>query len=218
MRPLVIVPYRDRPTHLNCFLLYMNKMYPELRIVVVEQVDNGPWNKGLLFNAAYRELVQGNGMYMILHDVDFIPVYGEVDYSYYELPTMIAGRASQFDYKLLYRQFFGGVVVLPPEMYEKVNGFSNLFRGWGGEDDMLYRSFVQKGIQPQIKDGKFECFTHPRLDVRGADKNNPDYLHNLALCTSPRNFSEGLSTAEYKVAEKTKHKDHIHLKIDTSGQ
>ncbi|KAJ8306817.1 hypothetical protein KUTeg_014901, partial [Tegillarca granosa] len=32
-----------------------------------------------------------------------------------------------------------GVVVLTKEQYKKVNGFSNLFFGWGGEDDDFYQ-------------------------------------------------------------------------------
>lgn len=209
MQPLVLVTYRDRPTHLKCFLLYMRDTYPDLHIAVIEQDDNLKWNKGLLFNAGYKELSKDYD-YVILHDVDFIPVKDRVDYSYCNVPTMIAGEASQFGYTMCYPQFFGGVVVLSKEHFELVNGFSNKFRGYGGEDDLFYRSFTAKGITPAIKKGRFECFEHPR------PKEPMDYVHNLKLLQNGRDFSEGLSTAEYEITNTSNcYKNYIHLKIKT---
>lgn len=43
-------------------------------------------------------------------------------------------------FRLMYRDLFGGASMLTTEMMEKVNGFSNVYFGWGGEDDdMSYR-------------------------------------------------------------------------------
>lgn len=216
MRALVLISYRDRVTHLNCLLLYMRRYFPDLQLAVIEQVDNGPWNKGLLYNAGYRELAQDYD-YIILHDVDWVPVVGRVDYSSCNIPTMIGSEASQFNYHLLYHAFFGGVIVLSKDHYELINGFSNQFRGYGGEDDLLYQSFKQKGIATGIKSGRFECFSHPRPDIRpgGANFNDPDYQHNLKLCTTPRDFNEGLSTSRYQVVSKGIFPECIHLKINT---
>ena len=38
-------------------------------------------------------------------------------------------------YKLPYKELFGGVSSLSHDLMVKVNGFSNQFWGWGGEDD-----------------------------------------------------------------------------------
>ena len=43
-----------------------------------------------------------------------------------------------FIYSLPYGHFFGGVEALSREHFELINGFSNIFWGWGGEDDNLY--------------------------------------------------------------------------------
>jgi hypothetical protein len=32
----------------------------------------------------------------------------------------------------------GGAFAVPGELFEKINGFSNLYYGWGGEDDDVY--------------------------------------------------------------------------------
>ena len=39
---------------------------------------------------------------------------------------------------MLYTTYFGGVSGMTREQYEAINGFSNSFFGWGGEDDDLY--------------------------------------------------------------------------------
>lgn len=43
--------------------------------------------------------------------------------------------------RLPYATIFGGVGAFTREDFEKVNGFSNLYFGWGGEDDDLYRRY-----------------------------------------------------------------------------
>jgi hypothetical protein len=183
-----------------------------MHIAVIEDIGNSPWNKGLLFNIGY-ELLAKDHKYLILHDVDFIPVVGKVDYSYCPVPTMIAGESSQFDYRLTYPTFFGGVVILSKEHYQLVNGFSNLFKGYGGEDDLLYRSFIKKGITPSTKNGRFECFAHPR------PKREDEYQHNLRVLAAGRDFTEGLSTITnmYDIMSIEKDSNYTHIKVRTNG-
>ena len=45
---------------------------------------------------------------------------------------------SHSDHRLFYATYFGGVSALSKEQVEKVNGNSNLYFGWGCEDDDLY--------------------------------------------------------------------------------
>lgn len=215
---LVLVTYRDRPTHLECLVGQLQRHWPELTIAVIEQADTNKWNKGLLYNIGYK-LLAGDYDYLILHDVDFIPVYDQVDYSPTPVPCMLAGAASQFDYRLYYPTFFGGVVTCSKEHYELINGFSNKFLGYGGEDDGVYQSFVQKGIRPTYKMGRYECFQHPKPDIRpgSAFYNSEEYQHNLKLCTSPRDFAEGLSDCinwieDYNISTS---EGYIHVKINT---
>ena len=42
-------------------------------------------------------------------------------------------------FRLPYASIFGGVGSFTKEQFENINGFSNKFWGWGGEDDDLYR-------------------------------------------------------------------------------
>jgi len=41
-----------------------------------------------------------------------------------------------------YTEIFGGVTAFKPEHFELVNGFSNRYYGWGGEDDDMYNRSV----------------------------------------------------------------------------
>jgi predicted glycosyltransferase involved in capsule biosynthesis len=43
-------------------------------------------------------------------------------------------------YRLAYQELVGGVLNMRTEHFQKVNGYSNLYWGWGAEDDdMAYR-------------------------------------------------------------------------------
>ena len=45
-------------------------------------------------------------------------------------------------YRLPYATIFGGVGAFVKDDFQKLNGFSNLFFGWGGEDDDLYKRLL----------------------------------------------------------------------------
>jgi predicted glycosyltransferase involved in capsule biosynthesis len=42
------------------------------------------------------------------------------------------------NYTLLYNTLFGGVTSMSRKHFESVNGYSNQFWGWGGEDDDMW--------------------------------------------------------------------------------
>ncbi len=47
-------------------------------------------------------------------------------------------------YTRFYEFLIGGVLLLTLDMYKRVNGFSNLYWGWGGEDDDLSLRFIER--------------------------------------------------------------------------
>lgn len=124
MKPVVIVPYRNREEHLKQFAPKM-KEYLECDILVVEQLDNKPFNRGALLNIGFLE-TENDYPYFIMHDVDMIPI--TADYSYPDKPTHIATQCSQFEYKMPYGGYFGGVNLFTKEQFRSVNGFVNTLR------------------------------------------------------------------------------------------
>ncbi len=86
---------------------------------------------------------------LILHDVDLIP---EDDGNFYTCetknPKHTTSRVRPLDSKNGYIRYYefliGGVLLLTFDMYKTLNGFSNLFWGWGGEDDDLALRLIQR--------------------------------------------------------------------------
>ena len=39
------------------------------------------------------------------------------------------------------------MTAFPPKTYQTINGFSNLFFGWGGEDDNIGKRCLNKGFR-----------------------------------------------------------------------
>jgi len=71
-----------------------------------------------------------------------IPV--DVDYSYSDIPLHLATEFELENDKLKnlsFDDYFGGVTMFSKTAFEKINGYSNLYWGWGFEDDdLLFRS------------------------------------------------------------------------------
>ena len=66
------------------------------------------------------------------------------------------------DYRKEYSILVGGVIVYRPENFELVNGYSNLYWGWGAEDDEMFIRLKKTKImfdRPQ-KSTKYKMLTH----------------------------------------------------------
>jgi hypothetical protein len=206
-RAILLVTYRDRALHLERFISVISEYFSKDQIYVIEQADLSPFNRGMLFNVGFKE-TEHLGDYFIMHDVDLIPLPGKVDYSYCSQPTHLSAHCSQFNYQLPYQNIFGGVITLTPADFNTVNGFPNKYKGWGGEDDALYESFIKKGIIPQRKNCWFESLAHERhID-------NVNYRHNLQLLRNGRDFSDGITSCDYTVISRSEKEHYIHLLVD----
>lgn len=127
-------------------------------IIIVEQDDDKMFNRGKLLNIgatiAEKRLQDKCGGFMaqislclIFHDVDMIPINRHIPYSCIFSPMLLATAAQQFGYKLAYDKYFGGAVAISWDHFVQMNGFSNRFWGWGGEDDDMYSRVTSVGLQ-----------------------------------------------------------------------
>ena len=139
----IVVPYRGREQHLNLFLpkictTLSNQKIP-FEIVIVEQSDNLPFNRGKLLNIGFQRAIELGCTYVAFHDVDMLPL--EVDYSYVDRPTHIATEFTGDIERIVANDYFGGVTLFPINDFKKINGYSNEYWGWGFEDDDLLQRY-----------------------------------------------------------------------------
>jgi hypothetical protein len=142
----IIVPYRNRYEHLQEFkksiIKYLDSnSYENYVIIIVQQDDAKLFNRGMLCNIGFLESQKQKCDYIVIHDVDMIPT--DVDYSFSEIPIHLATDNIPFE------SYFGGITLFPSDLFKKINGFSNLYWGWGFEDDDLRYRCVKNNISFQ---------------------------------------------------------------------
>lgn len=117
---------------------YLQSQQLAYSIIVVEQNDTLPFNRAKMLNYGARFAMDMNIKCLILHDVDLIPISTGNIYACTKRPRHMSSSLDTFRYNLPYRTLFGGAVAILSEQMTKVNGMSNNFYGWGGEDDDFY--------------------------------------------------------------------------------
>lgn len=140
----VIVPYRDRYNHLLSFkksiTKYLKSKGIEFELIIVEQDGANTFNRGKLLNVGFTYAEKLKCDYVAFHDVDMLPF--DVDYSYSDTPVHLATNfvSNSKTKREVFDDYFGGVTIFPVDLFKRINGYSNLYWGWGFEDnDLLYR-------------------------------------------------------------------------------
>ncbi|VVC97420.1 unnamed protein product [Leptidea sinapis] len=122
---------------------FLMKQQIEYGIFIVEQEGNSEFNRAKLMNVGFAESQKqkaGGWQCFIFHDIDLLPLDSRNLYSCPKQPRHMSASIDKLNFKLPYEDIFGGVSAMTLEQFTKVNGFSNKYWGWGGEDDdMFYR-------------------------------------------------------------------------------
>jgi predicted glycosyltransferase involved in capsule biosynthesis len=212
----IIVPYRDREEHLKKFLPAMEECDfldgIDYEILIVEQEDGKPFNRGKLLNIGAIQCHTAS--YYCFHDVDMLPMIS--DYSYVSTPTHLAAEAEQFGFKLPYQGYFGGVTLFDKHSFIKVNGYSNDYWGWGAEDDdVMFRCLVND-VRPSRKNGKYRSLDHNRVILQDLYQENLKKYFEFKNSPNREKIirdikSDGLTTLEYKVLEERDLADKVKL-------
>ena len=153
----IVVPFRQRETFLPNLL---NRLHPLLRkqklryrIFIIEQVDTKPFNRAKLLNVGSVEASKYipnhvwwsypnfktalSSICYVFHDIDLIPTSDATPYSCSKNahPHHLSVFVDTHGGKCVYSEIFGGVSSITAQQMITVNGYSNLYWGWGGEDD-----------------------------------------------------------------------------------
>jgi len=201
----IIIPYRNRFEQLKIFLRHMHPFLQRqrfyYRIFVVEQLFDDPFNRAGLFNIGYTEAIKmAEFDCFVFTDVDLVP---EDDRNYYGCPTSprhMSVAVDKFNYKLPYEAIFGGCGSFKRQHYEDINGMSNLFWGWGGEDDDLFARIKKRGYKltrPAMQIGRYTMVRIHHFQSSQADPNRM----NLLQSSNERMEFDGLNTLKYNLKE-----------------
>ncbi|XP_057705002.1 beta-1,4-galactosyltransferase 3-like isoform X2 [Corythoichthys intestinalis] len=218
----IVIPYRDRASHLRTFLdhlhLFLQRQQIQYKIYVVEQWGRGTFNRGKLLNVGVQEALRdGNWTCIITHDVDLLP---EDDRNIYSCdprnPTHLSVGVDKFNYMLPYTSLLGGVVAIAPDHFKRMNGYSNRFWGWGGEDDDFSARVSlcgMKVVRPPVAFARYKMIVHKN------DKGNAPNPSRMELLKQTRNNwrRDGLNSLNYKLLSKKLEGLYTNLTVDIGG-
>ena len=115
-------------------------------------------------------------------------------------------------FRLPYEGLFGGVSAMTTEHFVKVNGFSNLFWGWGGEDDDMasrikYHKLVISRYPPTV--ARYTMLSHTKA------RPNPN-RYRVMRNGAKRSKVDGLSNLKYKRLDVQLRKLYVHILVEIS--
>ncbi|MBL8835143.1 MAG: galactosyltransferase [Alphaproteobacteria bacterium] len=220
----IVLPYRNRPQQLARFIPHLvayfqrDKLDKDIpwRLTIVEQVPGKPFNRGLIKNIGFL-LTEADHDYVCFHDVDYLPIWA--DYSYCPSPARLiwyGAELTPFDpavdglMKADWNTCFGGVITFPMADFRRINGYSNLYWGWGYEDTELRIRTVAEGLQIVHRDGTYEPIYHVnegwkdyKTPTEENVRNREIFLRRRDTLALTREYrQEGLNTASYRVVER----------------
>ncbi|SPP74660.1 beta-1,4-N-acetylgalactosaminyltransferase bre-4 [Drosophila guanche] len=177
----IVVPFRDRYAHLSVFLRnihpFLMKQRIAYRIFIVEQTNGKPFNRAAMMNIGYLEALK---LYQwdcfIFHDVDLLPLDDRNLYNCPRQPRHMSVAIDTLNFKLPYRTIFGGVSAMTREHFQAVNGFSNSFFGWGGEDDDMSNRLKHANLfisRYPVNIARYKMLKHQK------EKANPKRYENI---------------------------------------
>ncbi len=112
----IIVPYRDRWDILKHFLFHTHQVLQrqqiDYRIYVCEQAWNKTFNKGVVMNGCFKEILrlQPDTQCFIMHDVDLLIIDDRNMYTCPTLPRHLSVAIDKFHFYLPYKELVGGVL------------------------------------------------------------------------------------------------------------
>jgi hypothetical protein len=145
----IVVPYRNRTSQLSFFLKYMTDYLMKrffndsFTILIINQGNEELFNRGFLINVGISEAAKRfpSIQCIISHDIDLIPANftdGIVPYNDCTQPIRLTNELEHWNWSYPYPENCGGSVNMNLRDWLMINGMSNDYEGWGGEDDDLF--------------------------------------------------------------------------------
>ena len=217
----IIIPFRYRHQHLIQWLYYLHPILQRQQldygVYVINQEGEGTFNKARLMNAGFiKAMNEYNYTCVVFSDVDLIPLDDRNLYHCFSKPRHLAVAVDKFDFTLPYPEIFGGVISLSKEDFLTINGFSNSYWGWGGEDDDIYQRVaikIKEISRPDMQTGRYKMIKHER-DVHNELNNQRG---NILQRTSLTMEKDGINSLTYNVTKVEKDRLYTFITVDVGS-
>ena len=203
---VIILPIRNREHNLKEYLENMipifNYQNINYRIFIIEQSKNKRFNKGKINNIGFLEALKENKNYnrILFNDVDNYPL----DKNLINYNTKVDKVNHFFGNK----KWLGGFFMINKSIFQKVNGYSNNFWGWGGEDQDLQNRLkfnnvnIDRSVFFKRDKERKNIFIKDDYNDRDINKNYKKDIENQKNKYLNSEIKEGLSNCKYKILKK----------------
>lgn len=220
---IVFIPIRNREKELTILLNRLEKIFKkqnlDYKCYILVQSDKKKFNKGKLINSGFNEAINDNfSDNLIFHDVDVYPKFDNIINYFHNNKKTIRhpyGHLIPDPYlrsgKIVKHETLSSIFMIDKNLFKKINGFSNHFWGWGGEDtDLEHRALTFK-----IPIDRSKFLKRPNKfiedDISGNKTIDPRKMMNMKLKTvnlreylkNKNNiYKDGLLNCKYKVLKR----------------
>ena len=221
---VMIIPIRDREDDLKDILEKIRLIFKyqniDYKILIIEQSKNKNFNKGKINNVGFIEATKYFPDYdnFLFNDVDNYPKYNKI----INYKVNVKG----FHHLFGNEKWLGGFYITNKYFFKKVNGYSNNFWGWGGEDKDLQARVDSLNI-PIIRSIFYERINQNVIEDTGYNVNNKKWKKNIDRYKpiyekNLKNYNKkhylltyGLTTTNYKILNtKIINKNIVRLLVD----
>jgi predicted glycosyltransferase involved in capsule biosynthesis len=123
----------------------------------------------------------------------------------------LAVRGSRWSKKTIEEVFFGGVMSMSRETFQRINGFPNQFWGWGGEDrDVILRCAQEKIMNYKPLHGcvlDIEEYNQKKINIpeklKRVSRNKETMIVEKQFYDMEHYKSNGWNTLQYEVNQRT---------------
>uniref|UniRef100_A0A915EGE6 Beta-1,4-N-acetylgalactosaminyltransferase n=1 Tax=Ditylenchus dipsaci TaxID=166011 RepID=A0A915EGE6_9BILA len=214
----IIIPYRDRKSHLTRLLDFLipilKKQLLDFRFIVTEQKGDDLFNKGRIMNAAFQ-LAQKLLVSFRFHDVDMFPQDDRTPYDCPPTPRHLGAFVSNLGYQLWYKEIVGGALAISVEDYLTVNGFSNSYWAWGGEDDDMGKRILSMNYTIERPNSDFVRFSMLKHVKR--KRLAPKKVYKLLESAGTRWVDDGVNDTMWTVVKLNVKPLYYHLLVDVGN-
>jgi hypothetical protein len=220
-RLTIVIPFRDREEHLRRLLPplidVLERQQIQHQILIVEQVVPGLFNRGRLLNIGMHHAAEQSDYYC-LHDVDAIPVHA--NYGCPSQPFRLVNAIVRPEGETRRSpHYFSGAVSVRKEQAFAANGFSNLYWGWGKEDDDFFFRLLLAGFLCYVDtEGRYLDLPNPCVvktttasKLRHTQENRKRRSQLVRGCLDP--LEDGLNTVKYEVVERIDFTQYIKIRV-----